>query len=124
MPAICAASAGLARGAAMPAGLRGFFAGARWSLLGLLAMAATTAYYIPNAAQFPLWFCLGLAFAWDEPAAATRCADAARRAAEFVNTPACRRTPGRRWQSIRPRARIIRTPVANAQREREVAARR
>lgn len=43
--------------------LRGFFAGARWALLGVLAMAATTAYYMPNGAQFPLWFCFGMAFA-------------------------------------------------------------
>ncbi len=62
----------LARRADMPAELRGLFAGARWSLWGLLAMAATTAYYMPNAAQFPLWFCLGMAFAWGEPAAAAR----------------------------------------------------
>jgi O-antigen ligase len=62
----------LSRDACVPAELRACFAGARWSLMGLLAMAATTAYYMPNAAQFPLWFCLGLAFAWNEPAGAAR----------------------------------------------------
>lgn len=58
----------LAREASMPQGLAAFFAGARWSLLGVLAMAATTAYYMPNAAQFPLWFGFGLAFAFSTPA--------------------------------------------------------
>jgi len=61
----------LAREASLSDGLRAFFTGARWTLLGLLAMATTTAYFMPNAAQFPLWFCFGLAFAWAEPAAAS-----------------------------------------------------
>jgi O-antigen ligase len=44
--------------------LRSFFQGARWALWGALAMAATTAYYMPNPAQTYLWFALGLAFAF------------------------------------------------------------
>lgn len=44
--------------------MRSFFLGARWALWGGLAMAATTAYYMPNAAQAPWWFCLGLLFAY------------------------------------------------------------
>ncbi|HEX7690332.1 MAG TPA: O-antigen ligase family protein, partial [Burkholderiaceae bacterium] len=52
----------LAADASLGPALRGFFAGARWSLLGVLVMAATTAYYMPNSAQFPLWFCFGMAF--------------------------------------------------------------
>jgi len=48
----------------LPAVLRSFFLGARWALWGALAMAATTAYYMPNAAQSPWWFCLGLLFAY------------------------------------------------------------
>jgi O-antigen ligase len=44
--------------------LRAYFAGTRWSLIGVLVMAATTAYYMPNAAQFPIWLSLGLAFAF------------------------------------------------------------
>ena len=52
--------------------LRAVFAGARWSLLGVLVMAATTAYYMPNSAQFPLWFCFGMAFAFAPGPAAPR----------------------------------------------------
>jgi hypothetical protein len=48
--------------------LRSFFLGARWALWGGLAMAATTAYYMPNMAQAPWWFCLGLLFAYWAPA--------------------------------------------------------
>ena len=60
--------------------MRSFFLGARWALWGGLAMAATTAYYMPNAAQAPWWFCLGLLFAyWD-------------RAAEPAPSPAVLRT--------------------------------
>lgn len=44
--------------------LRSFFLGARWALWGGLAMAATTGYYMPNMAQAPWWFCLGLLFAY------------------------------------------------------------
>ena len=51
----------LARDKAVAPDMRVFFVGARWSLLGTLVMAATTAYYMPNAAQFPLWFCFGIA---------------------------------------------------------------
>ena len=50
--------------------MRSFFLGARWALWGGLAMAATTAYYMPNAAQAPWWFCLGLLFAYWGKAAA------------------------------------------------------
>ncbi|MFY8084291.1 MAG: O-antigen ligase family protein [Rubrivivax sp.] len=53
--------------------LRSFFLGARWSLWGGLAMAATTAFYMPNPAQAPWWFCLGLLFAyWAQAAAPAR----------------------------------------------------
>jgi O-antigen ligase len=48
---------------------RAFFAGARWGLIGVLVMAATTAYYMPNTAQFPIWACLGLACGWRADAA-------------------------------------------------------
>jgi O-antigen ligase len=44
--------------------LRAFFLGARWAAWGALAMAATTAYYMPNAAQTFLWMGLGMAFAY------------------------------------------------------------
>ena len=44
--------------------LRAFFLGARWAALGALAMAATTAYYMPNAAQAFLWLGFGMAFAY------------------------------------------------------------
>jgi O-antigen ligase len=48
--------------------LRGWFLGLRWAFLGALAMAATTAYYMPNAAQAPWWFGLGMLFAfWRRP---------------------------------------------------------
>jgi hypothetical protein len=40
-------------------------------------MAATTAYYMPNAAQAPWWFCLGLLFAyWAQAAQAAHPAGA------------------------------------------------
>ena len=40
-----------------------------------LAMAATTAFYMPNPAQAPWWFCLGLLFAyWGQAAAPARAA--------------------------------------------------
>lgn len=59
----------LASEAALPEELRSFFMGARYSLLGILAMAATTNYYMPYGAQFYLWFSLGLLFAyWQGPA--------------------------------------------------------
>jgi hypothetical protein len=38
-------------------------------------MAATTAFYMPNPAQAPWWFCLGLLFAyWGHAAAPARAA--------------------------------------------------
>ncbi len=59
----------LSSSAALSPVMRSFFLGARWALWGGLAMAATTAYYMPNAAQAPWWFCLGLLFAyWDRAA--------------------------------------------------------
>ena len=54
--------------------LRSFFLGARWALWGALAMAATTAYYMPNPSQTCLWFAFGLAFAFTPTAAAVRAA--------------------------------------------------
>lgn len=54
----------LARDATLPDGLRAYFEGARYGLMGMLAMAATTAYFMPNGAQAYLWFSLGLAFAY------------------------------------------------------------
>lgn len=48
----------------LPAGLRAYFLGARYGLLGMLAMAATSAYFMPSAAQAYLWFSLGLAFSF------------------------------------------------------------
>lgn len=57
----------LAGDAALSPVLRSFFLGARWALWGGLAMAATTAFYMPNAAQAPWWFCLGLLFAYWGP---------------------------------------------------------
>ena len=53
----------LARDTTLSSDMRMFFVGARWSFLGTLIMAATTAYYMPNTAQFPLWFCFGMALA-------------------------------------------------------------
>ena len=61
----------LAREPALGHEMRSFFLGARFALWGALAMAATTAYYMPNAAQAYLWFALGLAFA-DWPHAESR----------------------------------------------------
>lgn len=58
--------------------LRSFFLGARWALWGGLAMAATTAYYMPNAAQAPWWFCLGLLVAyWGQASTLRQVAQAA-----------------------------------------------
>lgn len=57
----------LRRVAAAPAlgpELRGWFLGLRWAFFGALAMAATTAYYMPSAAQAPWWFGLGTLFAF------------------------------------------------------------
>lgn len=54
----------LAKDAALPDELRAYFGGARHGLLGMLAMAATTAYFMPNGAQAYLWFSLGMAFAY------------------------------------------------------------
>jgi O-antigen ligase len=54
----------LAAEPALSAEMRSFFLGARWALWGALAMAATTAYYMPNPAQTFLWFGLGMAFAF------------------------------------------------------------
>lgn len=44
--------------------LNAFFSGSRWSLLGILAMAATHAFYMPNPAQSFMWFSLGFLFAY------------------------------------------------------------
>lgn len=56
----------LAGDAALSPLWRSYFQGVRWTFLGILAMAATTAYYMPHAAQAPWWFALGLLFAfWD-----------------------------------------------------------
>jgi O-antigen ligase len=44
--------------------LKAFFLGSLWSLFGIFAMAATTAYYMPNKAQSFMWFSFGLAFAY------------------------------------------------------------
>jgi len=52
--------------------LRSFFLGARWALWGALAMAVTTAYYMPNPAQTYLWFALGMAFAFAPAAVPAR----------------------------------------------------
>lgn len=60
----------LASDPAVDPALRPLFLGARWSLWGGLAMAATTAYYMPNAAQAGLWFMLGFLFAHWKPRAA------------------------------------------------------
>ena len=65
----------LAGDEALSPALRSFFRGARWSLWGGLAMAATTAFYMPNPAQAPWWFCLGLLFAyWGQAAMPARAA--------------------------------------------------
>lgn len=46
--------------------MQAFFDGSRWSMVGGLVMAATTAYYMPNQAQFFMWFSLGILMAyWD-----------------------------------------------------------
>ena len=52
----------LAQSPSLHPSLRAYFLGARYALLGMLAMAATTAYFMPNAAQAYLWFSLGLGF--------------------------------------------------------------
>ena len=65
----------LAGDEALSPALRSFFRGARWSLWGGLAMAATTAFYMPNPPQAPWWFCLGLLFAyWGQAAMPARAA--------------------------------------------------
>lgn len=61
--------------------LRSFFLGARWALWGALAMAVTTAYYMPNPAQTYLWFALGMAFAFAPAAAPARAGALAARGA-------------------------------------------
>jgi O-antigen ligase len=48
----------------LPVELRSYFCGARYALLGMLAMAATTSYYMPSGAQAYFWFSLGMAFAY------------------------------------------------------------
>jgi len=53
----------LSRDDGLSPGLRSFFLGSQYALFGLLVMAATTAYYMPNSAQTYLWFSLGLLFA-------------------------------------------------------------
>lgn len=54
----------LARSPKVSATLNDFFAGSRWALLGILAMAATHAFYMPNPAQSFLWFSLGVMFTY------------------------------------------------------------
>lgn len=44
--------------------LRAFFFGSRWSLFGILAMAATHGFYMPNSAQAFMWYSLGFMFAY------------------------------------------------------------
>jgi O-antigen ligase len=44
--------------------LSAFFAGSRWSLWGILAMAATHGFYMPSPAQSLLWYSLGFMFAY------------------------------------------------------------
>ncbi|MES2090176.1 MAG: O-antigen ligase family protein [Pseudomonadota bacterium] len=48
----------------VPEELRSFFLGSMYAMWGMLAMAVTTAYYLPNGAQTYLWFSLGVAFAY------------------------------------------------------------
>ena len=62
----------LAADPALSPEMRSFFLGSRFALWGALAMAATTAYYMPNPAQAYLWFCLGLAFADWRPRGAAK----------------------------------------------------
>ncbi len=54
----------LALDPSLPAELRSFFLGSRYAMWGMLAMAATTAYYMPSGAQAYFWFSLGLAFSY------------------------------------------------------------
>lgn len=68
----------LAAEPALGAELRSFFLGARWALWGGLAMAATTAYYMPNPAQTFLWFGLGMAFAFAPASVPARAATGVR----------------------------------------------
>jgi len=85
----------LAAAPALSAELRSFFLGARWALWGALAMAMTTAYYMPNPAQTYLWFGLGMAFAF-APALAP--AQAGAGAHGTSSTPAAAGAPGGgRW---------------------------
>jgi O-antigen ligase len=53
----------LSTASSMSPTLQAFFMGAHYAMLGMLAMAATTAYFMPNSAQVYFWFALGLAFA-------------------------------------------------------------
>ena len=73
--------------------MRSFFMGARFALWGALAMAATTAYYMPNPAQAYLWFCLGLAFADWRPRAAPVPAASTRRTRQPSGTATVRQAP-------------------------------
>jgi O-antigen ligase len=54
----------LASSTKVSAALNDFFAGSRWALLGILAMAATHAFYMPNPAQSFLWYSLGFMFTY------------------------------------------------------------
>jgi O-antigen ligase len=48
--------------------MRAFLEGSRWAMVGGLVMAFTTAYYMPNQAQFFMWFSLGVMFTyWRRP---------------------------------------------------------
>jgi O-antigen ligase len=88
----------LAADPAMPPPMQAFFRGARHAMFGMLAMAATTAYFMPNSAQAYFWFALGVAFA-HEGVAQTRPLFVAGRAsiarAQHMATP-----PVRAWSSV------------------------
>jgi O-antigen ligase len=54
----------LVASAVIPSNMLLFFKGVRASIIGMLAMAATHAYYMPNPAQGALWIALGLMFGY------------------------------------------------------------
>jgi O-antigen ligase len=56
----------------LSADMRGYFQGARYALLGMLAMAATTGDYMPySGAHTYLWFMFGVLFAYGDGVVAT-----------------------------------------------------
>jgi O-antigen ligase len=68
----------LGRDTALHPVLSSYFQGVRWTFFGALAMAMTTAYYMPNPAQAPWWFALGLLFAfWQRGESGSRSQQAA-----------------------------------------------